>query len=625
MSAEVSKNQSSDRNSSRKRLFRLVAILLGLAPFLLLEISLRALDVGSPSSEADPLAGFSSVRNLFERDEENQVYRSVRAMSEYFGPQKFAIQKPEFGCRIFCLGGSTVRGRPFKNDTAFPHWMQLEFSARDSSRSYEVVNCGGVSYASYRLLPVLKEVLEYQPDVIVVATGHNEFLEDRTYQSIKERSGARVWIEDRLYALHTVNAAKQLFAPDAGSRQNSPTRGLTEKVTARLDSDSGYASYHRDDVWQQQVIEQYENSLRRMAQLCKQAGVPLVLVNLGSNVRDSPPYKSEHKSGLAPQAEADWQKLFDAGSEQEISDPAAALKHYQQAEKIDAEYALLLYRMARCFDRLKQPKKAREYYLRARDLDVCPLRMLERMHGIVKTVAGETETPLVDVRNFLELKTDLGVLGNRWFLDHVHPSIGGHQQIARALVARLNDSQLISLSEGWSPQQRRAAYREHLDQLGARYLADGARRVGWLENWARRQRLFDETLPADAAGYVRYGFRSLDFGDHDGAFAAFEAGMQIDYKVAPDVLERAADLINQGRPQTAQQLIDLFASRFISENLETELQLARLVLAIETNQQDLAVEIYREHQSAFKQTNLSDSSWLTIIPGVLNRAAKLAQ
>ena len=71
--------------------------------------------------------------------------------------------------RIFGLGGSTVHGRPYENDTSFLKWMELELSGRDSTRDYETVNCGGLSYASYRLTTLLSEVLQYDPDLIVIA------------------------------------------------------------------------------------------------------------------------------------------------------------------------------------------------------------------------------------------------------------------------------------------------------------------------------------------------------------------------------------------------------------------------------------------------------------------------
>ena len=79
-----------------------------------------------------------------------------------------------------------MAGRPYTVETAFSSWLQLFLQYADPSKKWEVVNCGGVSYASYRLVPILEEVLEnYTPDLVILYTGQNEFLEDRTYAHLK--------------------------------------------------------------------------------------------------------------------------------------------------------------------------------------------------------------------------------------------------------------------------------------------------------------------------------------------------------------------------------------------------------------------------------------------------------
>ncbi|MCH7990525.1 MAG: hypothetical protein IID46_15395, partial [Planctomycetes bacterium] len=602
---------------------------IGVLPFVLLEVSLRCLDIGNPSGDIDSRAGFNSSQTVFEHDEDAHVYKRVRSLGEFFGPQEFSDEKPANGFRVFCLGGSTVRGRPYQTETAFPQWIQIELAARDAERSYEVINCGGVSYASYRLVSVLREVLQYKPDMIVLATGHNEFLEDRTYQSLKGRSAFRIWIENRFDSLHTMKLAKNLltsYSSSSGKRTNyRENTELSEKVVPRLDSESGYASYHRDDLWQQQVLEQFDDSLRTMVDLCDAADVPLILVNLGSNLRDCPPFKSEHKPGLSPAAESNWQTWFDRASNSEANDLQQALKQYQQAERIDSEYALLSYRIARCLDRLGRQNEAKEYFLRAKDLDICPLRMLEKTHTIIKSIAKETKTPLVDVRSLLEALSSHGIPGNQWYLDHVHPTIGGHQQIATALVKQMQQSGLVSLQYDWPAQQRRTTYRLHLDQLGTRYLADGQRRIVWLENWSRRHRLSDETLPNDANGYLRAGFRKLDFGNEHGAGSEYQFGIEEDPAVAKQLLDHAARLVQQGRPNTVQRLLEWLVPLTADSQLQTEMHLALLILAIETEQLAKAADIYRKHRTEFDNAVFSESKWLSLMPDVLKRAEKIGK
>ena len=93
-------------------------------------------------------------------------------------------------------------------------------------------------------------------------------------------------------------------------------------------------------------------------------------------------------------------------------------------------------------------------------------------------------------------------------------------------------------------------------RLRVRHFADGRRRVAWLENWARRQRLFDETLPKDARGFVRLGFKRLELGEDNAAWEAFIEALKRDPAVAPLLKEHAQELLSEGRPLAASNLLE---------------------------------------------------------------------
>lgn len=533
--------------------FRLGAIFLGALPFVVLELGLRWFGVGNPTAHRDPLAGFSQRHPLFERAGEK--YRTVRSRLPFFGDQEFAVNKPTNGFRIFCFGGSTVHGHPYLNATAFPAWLALELNARDPSRRFEAINCGGVSYASYRLAPIVHEVLAYQPDLIVLAMGHNEFLEDRTFQPLKTRSAPRRWIEDQFFSLHLVTCAQKFLGRD----QAPVDLALSPEVNPRLDdAPTGYASYRRDEAWHRAVVSQFDQSLRTMIAACRAANVPVMVVTLGANLRDCPPFKSEHRGGLSAEDEARWQSLFDAAGRAEESDLNAALALYQQAGAIDSEFALLAYRRARCFDRLGQTERAREHYLRAKELDVCPLRMVEAVYELQQTIAAETQTPLVDARRLIELLSREQLPGNDRYVDHVHPTIGAHQKIARAIADKLDELRWVSTAV-WPDAARTMAYQKQFQGLEPAYFTNGRRRVEWLENWARRRRLYEETLPKDARGLWRYGVRELELGNEPAAWRSFRTALAQAPALARTLAEHAAELRSEGHAEAADRFVQRLA------------------------------------------------------------------
>ena len=106
----------------------------------------------------------------------------------------------------------------------------------------------------------------------------------------------------------------------------------------------------------------------------------------------------------------------------------------------------------------------------------------------------------------------------------------------------------------WPEEKRREAYARHLGQLAPRYFADGERRVFWLEDWARRERLFDEMLPKDARGYLHAGFRLYDLGDEAGVWESFAEALKRDGGMAAPLREHAQELLSQGRREAAEKL-----------------------------------------------------------------------
>ena len=231
------------------------------------------------------LLGFSGHQPLFSLGADGANYSTTRNRALYFGDQSFAASKADDTYRMFFLGGSTVRGRPYAVDSAFAKWVEIELNQRSKKTTYESINCGGLSYASFRLTHINREVLEYDPDLIVIATGHNEFLENRTF----EKQSSQAEVRSALESLRLVVWLRSMIGQDVESFKDSSQDALPDNVTARLDSESGYASYNWDPEWVASITAQYESSLEAMIQQCQQANVAIVLVCLGSNLRDCPP------------------------------------------------------------------------------------------------------------------------------------------------------------------------------------------------------------------------------------------------------------------------------------------------------------------------------------------------
>ena len=478
------------RSRRRAILFRLAAVVLGLAPLLILEGLLWCFGTGMPHYDHDPFVGFRAVHPLFVLSDDAERYEIARSRLDFFRPDSFAARKAPDEFRIFCLGGSTVQGSPFAIETSFTTFLELSLQAAEPEKKWEVVNCGGVSYASYRLVPILEEVLRHEPDLIVVYTGHNEFLEDRTYGHVKHMPELVARPAEILARTRTCQVLHRLWAtggPDKTADAEGAPPGrpvLPAEVEAMLEYRGGLDRYHRDEKWRGDIETHYEYNLNRMVVLARDARVPLLLVNPVCNLRDCPPFKNEHRDGLTEEQLKRWKSLVSEAGEHCGENAAETLRLLEEALRIDDRHAGLHYLLAKTHDSMGDMVLARREYIAAKENDICPLRIVESMNQAVLDTAAATGTPLVDVRRMYEEICEGGVPGDMYLIDHVHPSIEGHQLIADLIASKLALMGIVRPRPDWR-QRRNEAFRAQLDSLVSLYYAQGQQRLDILRCWTQ--------------------------------------------------------------------------------------------------------------------------------------------
>jgi hypothetical protein len=474
-------------------LFRLVAIVLGLSPLLVAELICRANGLGLVEEASDPFVGFAAKRPLFSLNETTQRQEIDHSRQSYFRPDSFAAAKGQTEFRIFCLGGSTVQGRPYAIETSFTTWLELSLQAADDRRDWQVVNCGGVSYASYRLAPIMRELLVHQPDLFIVYTGHNEFLEDRSYQSVKQTPQLIARLHGWSSGCQFYNLCRQTWlswtaasGDGAGQRRavqpGSEQALLNLEVNALLDYRGGLADYHRNDAWHRDVAEHYEFNLHRMVAMARQANVPLILVNPTSNLKDCPPFKFTNLETLSATQNSQFEQRWEQAKDERQLDRRATL--LRQAIELDDRHAGAHYLLGNTLLLQHNPVLARRAFVRAVEEDICPLRMTTPLYAALARVAAQTRTPLVDVRGLFASHSANQITGNTMLLDHIHPTISGHQLIANALLEQMAVQRLIAPRADWEKDRERL-YQEHLTTLDAIYYARGKQRLEGLIRWTQ--------------------------------------------------------------------------------------------------------------------------------------------
>lgn len=443
--------------------------------------------VGVPTlAQDDAFVGFQGSVPAFRCDERGQCSLSP-GKERYFNQQSFPRRKPAGAFRFVSFGGSTTYGRPYLNETSFTNWLGVLLTRYGDGRQVESINAGAISYASYRVLRLMEELAAYSPDLYIVYSGHNEFLESRTFSALREESPALRRVRALLHRSRLYSAVRRgmnrLVRRDREGRTV-----LGDEVAAKIEEIGGPDLYRRDPAFRAGVIRHYRESVERMVDLARRQRIPLILCTLPSNLAGVFPFKSEHRSGLtAPELER-WEGFVEAGrAALEGGRFDEALEMFSRAEELDAEYALLHYLKGRALQALGRSDESFRAYSRAKQEDIVPLRAPDELNQVLREVAARELVPLVDVESLFRARSPDGIPGYNLMVDHVHPSIEAHQEVALALLDTAVGAGLVPLSpERWEGSREDA--RRYLADLSRaippRYRAMGIWGVGRLFFWA---------------------------------------------------------------------------------------------------------------------------------------------
>lgn len=476
--------------SCRGWMFRLVSVVLGLSTFGLIELLCVAVGWGESQIGDDPLVGFHAIRPLFEKTTDGQEFHTSPARRGYFKEVSFAAIKPDDEFRIFVFGGSTVQGNPFSIETSFPTYLQIALDAADSSRSWKVVNCGGVSYASYRLLPVMRECLEYQPDLYVFCGGHNQFLEHISFEDVRKSAAVTASALSVLNHLRSFRILQRTLK-SAGHQNDDPGQvsgvncaSLSVEVNTMLDQHDGLAKYHRDDKLASQITASFAGDLRSMSRLSREYQVPLLFVVPPSNLSDCPPFKSEFSDTTSVEVRSQIISELKQARQLAASDLSQAIVIIQRITAKDPRYALTWYELGQLQLTAKDFSGAASSLRRAKDQDICPLRMTTPLENEMRDVASQESVPLIDADELLTRRCTNGIAGDGVLVDHVHPSFRSHEDVALSIADWMISTGLATASNAAWKEDAVSECRDQLSKLDDLYFLRGQRALRSLRLWA---------------------------------------------------------------------------------------------------------------------------------------------
>lgn len=471
------------------------------------EGALTWLGLGNPDARMDPFIGFTAQSPLFVQQAESDGSQSWVTNENkllWFNAQNFPHIKGDNVKRVFCFGGSTTFGRPFSDKTSFCGWLRVFLNTADKTNQWEVINVGGVSYASYRVSILMQEIQHYDPDLFIVYSGHNEFLEKRTYSFLADLPGWMLEVLGSVSQTHIYGTLRNILTAPKGATNN--TIANTEhslqqghagidtldenkaEVSPMLDVADGWNEYRRDKLQREETQKHFGFNLRQMAKLARDAKIQMLWVAPASNLKDISPFKSEPSLKASDSRKQEFSRLMQSVDYQ--SNAELKIRSLKDALSLDPEYALTHYLYAQSLFAAGDYQAAQTAYLQAMDKDVLPLRITTALDRELHVNAQKESIPVI---NFpLILKTRMKqeyaheIIGNEFFLDHVHPTIEGNRMLALSIFQWMVEEGLLNPSEDWGELKITQKTQELITGLDVNDQADALVRLGNVLSWARK-------------------------------------------------------------------------------------------------------------------------------------------
>jgi tetratricopeptide (TPR) repeat protein len=386
----------------KKIVFSLLAAVLPVAFLALVELSLWIVDAyPQPPLFLQISEDDTSYTQINSTVGERYFNKALMPVPNLF-PQKFSSEKPAGTIRIFCLGGSTTAGFPYEMTAPFPKQLDLLLKADYPDLDFEVINMGLSAINSFTVVDWIPEILKQDPDLILLYMGHNEFYGAYGTGSTISlgHDGRIVRLVLKLQKLRFVQMIRSMIQGINEPPAQEADATLMEKVIAEkfIETNSTLRIKTRDN---------FSANLAVILSSCRSAGVPVIMSNLVSNIKDQMPLDVTSSN---EQTSTKAQELYLKG-----------LREFRQGDTTTAHIS----------------------FTRAKNTDQVPFRGNDYLNEILQLNAGRFSQPIVDMKSAFRRASSSSIPGNDLFCDHLHPNPIGYHVMAREFRKAMDKTDIL--------------------------------------------------------------------------------------------------------------------------------------------------------------------------------------
>lgn len=414
------KRQQRPLSRNRKIVFSIIAVSIPFLFLILLEVFLRMANYRGDLNLFIYPDRFGGEYGMLNHHYHEKFFFRTNTFSAGRG-DVFLKNKPDDAFRVFVLGASTTESFPYGYNGMFSLVIRDMLTDVLPDRHVEVVNLGITATNTYTLYDQTREILRAEPDAILIYSGQNEYYGALGVAS-SEGLGRNTSFVRATMVLYRVRTFLM----------------LRDGIGWLLNKMSGYDKHEAPGTLMQRLAQQhaiplegkvfeagkrqYASNLGKILQRYTDAGVPVFISSLVSNLKDHPPFYSL-ETGDHPPAD----QMFER-----------ALMEYQNEEY---EHALQTYRYAR-------------------DLDALRFRAPAAMNEIIRDKADAFGAFYVPMKEKMSARAENGIIGSDLMLEHLHPNSEGYFLMGLTFFESLMEANLPELQPDMNRLKSPDEYRD---------------------------------------------------------------------------------------------------------------------------------------------------------------------
>ena len=383
------------KDSSKQRLFTLIALSIPILFFALLEIGLQ---IGNYKGNLDLFIFPDNLNGEYGFPNPDYAKRYFFNTTVVPNPSRdsFLAEKPDSSLRIFVLGESSAVGYPFGFNIKFSAIVKDALSDMLPNRLVEVVNLGTSAINSYTIFDQTEEVLEQKPDLILIYTGHNEFYGALGVGSSESLGAFPAFVRTylKVQRFKTFLLLRDLITKIKAWVKGNPTQSgtLMERVVKEQEIPLNSDLYKLGSI-------QFISNMNAIVKKFRDKGIPVYFSSVASNLRDQSPFVSIKTDEFPPA--------------NEVFSKAQTAWNAENYELVDSLFTL------------------------ARDLDALRFRATSDFNKIIKEIAEKTGSIYVEGEESFRRNSPHGIIGHELMLEHLHPNVDGYALLGRTFVEKL--------------------------------------------------------------------------------------------------------------------------------------------------------------------------------------------